>query len=157
MVMSEKRSIYLSKLSVLLSVIAGVAVTALLVLLGVTDNVEVRQSRSESDFASVPDVSCMEIADSAAPIGIKKEYIFFISEMPENETHLAFYTVHQYVDVWLDGQNIYSLKPSGKNRMIKTVGSNWVMIPLYREDTGKEIRVEITPVYESFRDREVTF
>lgn len=31
------------------------------------------------------------------------------------------------------------------------------MIPLYREDAGKEIRVEITPVYESFRDREVVF
>lgn len=31
------------------------------------------------------------------------------------------------------------------------------MIPLYREDAGREVRVEITPVYENFRDRQIDF
>lgn len=155
--MSEKLGVRLSKISILISVIAGLALVVLLIMLFMTDNVEVRRSRPDSGYKTITDFSCREIEDADAPIGVRKEYTFLIDCTPESDTHLAFYTVHQYVDVWLDGQNIYSLKPSGKNRMIKTVGSNWVMIPLYREDTGKEIRVEITPVYESFRDREVTF
>ena len=52
---------------------------------------------------------------------------------------------------------LYSLKSSGNNWFSKTPGSNWVMIPLYREDAGREVRVEITPVYENFRDRQVDF
>ena len=152
-----KRNIDLSKLSIVLSIGAGLALMALLVLLCVTDNVEIKRSRKDSGFTRIDDYSCREIRDVDAPIGVRKEYTFSISETLYSDTHLAFYTVHQYVDVYLDGQNIYSLKPSGENWISKTVGSNWVMIPLYREDIGKEIRVTITPVYESFRDREVEF
>lgn len=152
-----KRSIDLSKISILLMLVAGVALMVLLGLLCVTDNVEIKRSRNDSGFSRIDDYSCREIRDADAPIGVRKEYTFFLSDTLESDTHLAFYTVHQYVDVFLDGENIYSLQPSGENRISKTVGSNWVMIPLYREDAGKEICVEITPVYESFRDREVEF
>lgn len=147
----------LSKLSILLLVIAGLSLMVLLGLLCVTENVEIQQSRTDSGFVTVTDFSCKEIYDANAPIGVRQEYTFRISETLQNDTHLAFYTVHQYVNVYLDGQSLYSLKPSQKNWLSKTVGSNWVMIPLYREDAGKEICVDITPVYESFRDREVEF
>lgn len=153
----EKIKSNLSRISNLLSIIAGVVLILFLGWLYVTDNVEVRQSRNDSGFTAVKDYTCVEIEDDEAPIGVKKEYTFTLNETLDGDSHLAFYTVHQYVNVWLDGQNIYSLKPSGTKRISKTVGSNWVMIPLYREDARKEIRVEITPVYESFRDREVEF
>lgn len=153
----EKIKSNLSKISNLLSLTAGVTLIAFLGWLYLTDNVEVRQNRIDSGFTSVKDYTCAEVEDDEAPIGVKKEYTFTLNETLDGDSHLAFYTVHQYVNVWLDGQNIYSLKPSGTKRISKTVGSNWVMIPLYREDAGKEIRVEITPVYESFRGREVEF
>lgn len=151
------RKISLSKISIVLSVTAGLALAILLVLFCLTENVEVKKSRADSEFYCVKEYTCQEIENKDAPIGVVKEYIFCLSDTFSNDTHLAFYTVHQYVDVYLDGQNIYSLRPSGENRIGKTVGSNWVMIPLYREDAGKEIRVVITPVYESFRNREVEF
>ncbi|MGN0169106.1 MAG: sensor histidine kinase [Acetatifactor sp.] len=150
-------NINLSKISNIMSVLAGLAVMVLLVCLGVTDNVDVQQSRTDSGFERIEDYSCLEVEDTNAPIGVRKDYTFFLNEILHSDMHLAFYTVHQYVDVYLDGQKIYSLKPSEKNWISKTVGSNWVMIPLYREDAGKEICVEITPVYESFRNREVEF
>lgn len=152
----EKR-MNLSRIAILLSLTAGVVLVALLVALGVTDNADVQQIRADSGFERVENVSCREIEDENAPIGIRKEYTFSLNEILKNDIHLAFYTVHQYVDVYLDGQEIYSLKPAEKNRISKTVGSNWVMIPLFREDAGKEIRVVITPVYESFRNREVEY
>lgn len=154
---NAKSNNILSKIAFLLSSVAGVVLVALLIALCMTDNVKVSQSRSDSGFVIVENAACQEVEAADTPIGVKKVYTFTLNEKPDSDTHLAFYTVHQYVDVYLDGQNIYSLKPSEKNQMIKTVGSNWVMIPLYRRDAGKEIRVEITPVYESFRDREVEF
>ncbi|MGN0431577.1 MAG: sensor histidine kinase [Lachnospiraceae bacterium] len=154
---SPKRTIALSKISLLVSVAAGAVLVALLAMLHMTENIEVLQSRNDSGFVTVKDYTCRELEDTLAPIGIKKEYVFTISEELDNDTCLAFYTVHQYSDVYLDGKKIYSLRPAEENRISNTVGSNWIMIPLYREDAGKEICVEITPVYESFRDREVTF
>ncbi|MGN1160016.1 MAG: hypothetical protein ACI4SE_07440 [Lachnospiraceae bacterium] len=136
---NAKSNNVLSKIAFLLSLVAGVVLVALLIALCMTDNVEVSQSRSDSGFVIVENAACQEVEAADTPIGVKKVYIFTLNEKPDSDTHLAFYTVHQYVDVYLDGQNIYSLKPSEKNQMIKTVGSNWVMIPLYRRDAGREI------------------
>lgn len=153
----DKSNINFSKISFLLSVATGIVLVVFLVYLGVIDNTEVSQRRTDKGFSVIDNYTCVEISDDDTPIGVKKEYTFYLNEALENDVHLAFYTVHQYVDVYLDGKNIYSLKPSEENTISKTVGSNWVMIPLFREDAGKEIRVVITPVYESFRDREVEF
>ena len=155
--MQSKDSTRLSKIAVLLSIAAGLVVFVFLIILCVTDNVEVQQSRKDAGYTRVLEYSCRDVENTDAPIGIVKEYTFSIDENLEEDTHLAFYTVHQYVEVYLDDALIYSLKPSENQHISKTVGSNWVMLPLYREDVGKEIRVEITPVYESFRNREVEF
>ncbi|MDD5948936.1 MAG: histidine kinase [Lachnospiraceae bacterium] len=147
----------LQKCSLFLSTVAVAAVAILLVMLCVTDNAEVSQSRTGAGYFCVEADSCEEVKDANAPIGVKKKYTFFLNKTVNQDTCLAFYTVHQYVTVYLDGEPIYSLQPSGKNCFSQTVGSNWTMIPLYRKDAGKEILVEITPVYESFRNREVEF
>lgn len=151
----------LSKTSIILTILASVFMLLLLVLLGTMKNAKVTQSRTDGGYYKVEDYTCREMEDTKAPIGIRKEYTFILDpamEMKmETDAHLAFYTVHQYVDVFLEGENVYSIQPSDNNRICKTVGSNWVMIPLYREDAGKEVRIEITPVYESFRNRQVDF
>lgn len=148
---------HISKTAIALSLIAGLALIVMLGFLYVTDRVEIKTNRSNWGFSRVEADSCVETEDIDAPIGVRKEYTFTLKNTPGNDTYFAFYTVHQYVDIYLNGENIYSLKPLKKNPIIRTVGSNWVMIPLYPEDAGKEIRVDITPVYESFRDREVEF
>lgn len=151
-----KSTTRLSKLSVILPAVAGVMLLVLLAFLYMTVNFEVEQSRTGEGFSSVNDYVCREVENVDAPIGIVKEYIFTINESLEKDTSLAFYTVHQYVEVYIDGQLVYDMKPYGGS-FIKTIGSNWTMIPLYREDAGKEICVNIIPVYESFRNREVEF
>lgn len=148
---------YFSKLSVWLTIIATVAVTAFLIRLGVTENTEVTQIRQENGYTCVEDYHCQEITDDNAPIGVRKEYTFTLDNNIATDTTLAFYTVHQYVEVWLGEEKVFSIMPSKDNHMIKTVGSNWTMIPVYREDAGKLVRIEITPAYKSFRDRQVDF
>lgn len=146
----------LSKISVILSVIAGVMLLALLAFLFVTENYVVQQSRTDRGFITVSDYECRELERADTPIGIVKEYTFTLGKELEKDTFLAFYTVHQYAEVYLDGQRVYSMKPP-VNSLVKTIGSNWTMLPLYREDAGKEIRVDIIPVYDSFQDRTVEF
>lgn len=147
----------LRRVSLLLTLAAGVVMAGLLAYLFLTPNIEVWQSRQDVGVTRVADVSFRETACAGTPLGVRQEYRFTLDETVGRDVHLAFYTVHQYADVYLDGELIYSLKPSGENRVGKTVGSNWTMLPLYREDAGKEVLVAITPVYESFRGRRVEF
>ena len=65
-----KHRINLSKIALVLSIDAGMTVVALLILLYVTDNVEIQQSRTEEGFMRVEDYTCREIMDDSAPIGV---------------------------------------------------------------------------------------
>lgn len=152
----KKYHISLSVLSIILPVMTGGMLLLFFLFLYRNPNYLVQKSRADSDFFIVRDISCREVEDKDTPIGIRKEYYFTIKEGLEKDSSLAFYTVHQYVEILIDNRLVYSLKPSGKLPM-KTIGSNWTIIPLYREDAGKEIHVNIIPVYESFRNREVEF
>lgn len=147
----------IKKISIRLSIVAAIALLLMLVTICSTEDVTVTRSRTDSGVSKVQDVQVKEIADKSTPIGMKKEYRFTLDHEIKHDNSLAFYTVHQYVTVFLDGEEVYSLKPSGQYRFTKTVGSNWVMIPLYEADADKEVCVEITPVYESFRNRKVEF
>ena len=94
----------LSKISVILTVIAGAMLLALLVFLYVTVNFEVQQSRTDRGFATVSDDACRELERADAPVGIVNEYTFTLSKELEKDTFLAFYTVHQYAEIYIDGQ-----------------------------------------------------
>lgn len=155
--MEKRKNTRMWYISMVTSVAAGLVLVGLLIALGRMDNVNVWQGRTEEGYTRILDYTCRDIENGDAPIGIIKEYTFSLCGTLERDTCLAFYTVHQYVDVWLDGELVYSLSRSNDNHITRTVGSNWVMIPLYREDAGKEIRIDITPVYESFRNRKVDF
>ncbi|MGN0413615.1 MAG: sensor histidine kinase [Lachnospiraceae bacterium] len=139
------------------TILASVICVFVMVQVGRADHITVSQDNVVSEYEKIGTAVCREIEDPATPIGIKKEYTFTLDEKLYEDTCLAFYTVHQYVEVLLDGEMEYTLMPSGKNRISRTVGSNWNMIPIYREDAGKTVQVRITPAYESFRDREVEF
>lgn len=146
----------LSKISIVLPVISGIFIIAFLAYIGGAQNISEHINRDVADVAVVEDYNYLEVESEDAPIGIIKEYTFNVSETMGKDTYLAFYTVHQYAEVYVDNQLIYSMKPSGIS-FIKTIGSNWSMIPVYREDAGKEICVKIIPAYESFRNRQVEF
>lgn len=154
---SQKAQQAQQTLSFWFTILATVGVLALLTLLGVTENTQVLQTRKADRFILVEDYTCQEIPDDKAPIGIRKEYTFTLEDNIATDTTLAFYTVHQYVEVWLGEEKVFSRMPSAAIPMFQTVGSNWTLLPIYREDAGKEVRVELTPVYENFRDRQVDF
>ncbi|MGM9601756.1 MAG: sensor histidine kinase [Faecousia sp.] len=146
-----------NKVSIMIYAAAGVALIVLLLSLSIMENLLVQDSQGNKSFTVVNDYVCRELDRDDTPIGVIKEYTIPISPTLNHDTHLAFYTVHQYVDVYIDAELVYSLHPSEARKITKTVGSNWTLIPLCSSNAGKEVRIEITPVYERFRDREVEF
>ncbi|MGN0165664.1 MAG: sensor histidine kinase [Lachnospiraceae bacterium] len=146
-----------SKITAVVVTLVGIVIVLLLVYLGLTNDIVKWKGRRGDEAVYVQDCTCREIESEDSPIGIIIEYTFTVSESLKRDTYLSFYTVHQYVSVYIDGEKVYCLEPSGEEAFIKTVGSNWNMIPLYREDAGKEIKIEISPAYESFKNRDVEF
>lgn len=141
-------------------ILASVTIIMLFILLATvfnTDGVNVKQTRHTDPITKIEDITVDEIQDQTAPIGIRKQYTFTLEDNISQDISLAFYTVHQYVTVWIDGKEVYSINPSADKRITKTVASIWVMIPLYSADSGKKVDVQITPVYESFRNRKIEF
>lgn len=143
------------RLSMILPAVSGVLLLLFLVFLLITESVQITRVRGREGFIHVDDVECQEVVDSDAPLGIAKKYTIYTDGI-DRDTCLAFYTVHQYVEVYIDHELVYEMKP-GEGALMKTVASNWSAVPLYREDAGKEINVNLIPVYESFRNWKVDF
>ena len=113
-------------------------------------------TRQNQDYFKVENVHERIIQDDMAPIGIKKEYTWNLQKGSSEGECLGFYVVHQYVDVYIENERVYHLG-SKDDSLGKTVGSDWVFVPLNEMDQGKRIRVVITPVYKSVENREVSF
>lgn len=97
------------------------------------------------------------VEDSSAPVGIRKEYRFKLSNITTTKDYLAFYIVHHYAEVYIDGELVYSLTPNENNRIGASPSSNWVFIPLDRTDNGKDVQITVTPVYKDVIDRKIEF
>ncbi len=128
-----------------------------LIVISIFQNTKVYQVRSSEGYETIQGYQSREVIDKDTPLGIRKEYRWKQKKILPGENCLAFYVVHQYAEVYFNGELMYSLKPQDENQIGKTIASNWVMIPLYPEDEGKDIRVDIIPAYKVVRNREVNF
>lgn len=118
------------------------------------NDITLATSRDCGDFTAITDYTVTEKQAEDAPLGFVQEYRMTLNEYEgESTPHLIFYARHQYVRVFIGDELVYSLMPSEENHIGKTVGLNWVKVHLKNTDLGKEILVEITPVYASHADR----
>ena len=120
--------------------------------------------RSSRDATSPygDDVTALEILSQSdrfvpqAPQACVEDYVLQIPKL-SRDSHLSFYLVHQYCSVYLGEELLYELSSSEHAMGSKTDGSVWAFLPIDREYSGKQLRVEITPVYGSSTERPVEF
>ena len=117
----------------------------------------VYQARPIEQCEVLEDYTETTVEDLSAPVGIRKEYCFTLSNVSTTKDYLAFYIVHHYAEVYVDGELVYSLTPNENNRIGASPSSNWVFIPLDQTDNGKDVRISVTPVYKSVINREIEF
>ena len=117
---------------------------------------EVYQAREDRGYETVEDITESLQPDDQAPAGVNRVFRWKLS--PDDDGHsITFYVVHHYVKVYLDGELVYSLQPSANNHIGKTTSSNWISVPIYPEDLGKEVVVVATPVYKSVISNDIKF
>lgn len=87
------------------------------------------------------------------PAGIQKEYILKPELTAGSENSLIFYQVHHSVELYLEGELVFSLMPEAEGLSGGTVGCSWIVFPLRAVDAGSEIRVSLTPLYSEVKDR----
>lgn len=145
------------KIQTILFLIIGVWIVILLVYLWMTPNIDFRQSRVQQGYKIVEDVFYQELKSLDTPIGIDREFQFILSDEIAHDTTLIFNFSHQNANVYIGEEHVYALQSAEELRIIRTPGTNWAMIPLYREDIGKEVRVVLTPVYENYKTQEIQF
>lgn len=92
-----------------------------------------------------------------APLGVVNTYEIEVENLSGGENCLAFFVRHQYVKVFIEEELVYLLAASEGKKIGKTVGSEWVIIPLFPVDAGKTIKVEIMPVYKGVMSWEPEF
>ena len=151
--MKPERKISTGNLARVMYILAVGMVIILTGFLLCTDNVIRYQARQSDGYQILTDLEDSQYEDESAPIGIVQDHSFIYEG--DGDT-LAFYTVHQYVEVWMEDTLIYSLKP-GDGTCIETIGSNWNVLSLTDQDHGKRITIRIMPVYRSFISRQVDF
>ena len=136
-----------NKISTISALIAGALICFLIVILGTIDNVKTISVRHDNRVVQVENYSCDRVEKEDTPAGVVDIYRFKLSDnLPEGQ-HLAFYTMHQYTEVYIDNKLIYSVSKSDENTMTSTYGSDWVTLPLSGPDEGKECVIIITPAY----------
>ena len=105
--------------------------------------------RGEPTFKILTDCEVTAYKNENAPIGITQEYKCILQDIPTYNGCVTFYTAHQEVDAYLDGELVYQLKISEDNTITKTPGYEWAEIYIDEADEGKELVIHLHPSYES--------
>lgn len=119
-----------------------------LYLCGCLDNQAIHK-QMDTGYYKFEDYELSHIEDKESPLGISDVYVMRISNVLKGGSSLAFYSLHQNVEVSIDGEIVYVLRPKESNLFGKTPGSNWNTILINREDAGKEVKVVLSAVYDS--------
>lgn len=78
--------------------------------------------------------------------GDKYYYRTVLPKKNIDEKVIVYNTVHMYLEVRIDNEKVYELK-ADRGGAVKTTGYYWNIIPLTKEDAGKEIVFQVTPAY----------
>lgn len=121
----------------------------LLILFRINEKSDEYIARDEAECSIFTDYEVTSYTDEAAPMGIAQEYRWTLNDVPKRGGAIAFYAVHQEIEIYIGDTLVYSLMSGQNNLFSKTTGYNWSKAFLYPEDEGKEIRILVYPIYQS--------
>lgn len=112
--------------------------------------VSVESTRKDSEAGIVSFEEVYETTEDRD--GSSKSMMHYTFTAPESEygrTDIVFYTLHQSVSVYIDGENVYNYGVGDDYVIGDTPGRVWNSLILTAADTGKKVEIEITSPYES--------
>ena len=153
----DKNRKIINKIATVFPICVGILFAFVLIYLLVVDNVDILQKKEVDHSKIVEPVKYEVITDEDAPVGVREIYYLDLKNKLQNDTNLSFYILHQYADVYVQDELVYSIKISKNNKFGSTVGSSWAIVPIEKKETDKLVEVVITPVYKNFIGEEPDF
>lgn len=129
--------------------IVSLMMIILLIFAGVNLRDEEYNLREDYGYQEISYENARWVYDESLPCRGKDVVTIRIDELSDFASYLCFFEIHQSVNVYIDNELVYYLKPDEKNLFGKTPGNNWISIPLKPDDINKRIVVEFIPAYSS--------
>ncbi len=86
--------------------------------------------------------------------GIRYIYDIPVTRLLTERDDLGIWVVHTYVDVYIDGKQIYTCREPRADHIGHSPGCYWVFIPVDKTDEGKTLRIVTIPAYRVVSDRD---
>lgn len=115
----------------------------------------ITEQRAMPTCKEVQEVAEETRSDAAAPQGVTREFHFTLDNNL-TEKQLMFYVINSNTKVYINGELVFDKHRSETNKVSAT-GCYWVNLTLLRADSGKEVTVELQPLYAATVKRAVTF
>lgn len=149
------------KLAALIFLVTVLLFVCFFLYLGINENVSVFSPRYSPYYGTIINLTPETVEDDTAPMGTRTVYSWLMDAHCETGDYLCFFISNNYVDVSIDGEQIYSLHgskedPAGEN-VGKSISSNWCIIPLEPEDAGKRFTIVLTPLIAEIIPKDVEF
>lgn len=78
-----------------------------------------------------------------------KIYSFTVSEMPQGGESLFVWMIHADAWIFVDDELLYDSGDMNYGHLSKSPGQYWAIVPMFEDDLGKEVRVEVREIYNS--------
>ena len=147
----------LSKPALATSTIAALLILALLSYIAFTPDTQIFHVRNPIPVTTNQTYEHHVIEDETSPTGVVNVYTWEIGSDLREGTTLGIFSYHQYIRVYIDDIQFYSLTDYSRDEITHTPGNTWCFVPLHQEDIHKQIRIEVTPVYNNAVDRAPEF
>ena len=115
----------------------------------------IAEQRAMPTCKEVQEVAEETRSDVAAPQGVTREFHFTLDNNL-TEKQLMFYVINSNTKVYINGELVFDKHRIETNKVSAT-GCYWVNLTLLRADNGKEVTVELQPLYAATVKRAVTF
>ncbi|MBO4750212.1 MAG: diguanylate cyclase [Lachnospiraceae bacterium] len=102
-------------------------------------------------YGEITQYETMSVLDPDTPLGEKTVITFELKNVRSDYNTLLFLTSHQAVNVFLDNEQVYSLKVRDVVLLPKSPGNVYNEVVFKEEDNGKLVRIELIPAYGGLR------
>lgn len=142
----------------ILVLVVTVITIAFLLALFITEksDVSIFQDKEPSTYSAELNLSEKTVKDKNAKQGIIRTFTYKIQDA-EKEKNLMFYVVHSNTKVYIDNKLVYSRQAKDNAKLSASPGCYWAKIGFSPSDTGKQVLIQVEPVYKNMINRTINF
>lgn len=139
-------------------IVVTVITVAFLIALFLTEksDISIFQDKEPSTYSAKLNLKEKTVKDTNAKQGIIRTFTYKIKDA-EKEKNLMFYVVHSNTKVYIDNELVYSRQAKNNAKFSASPGCYWAKIGFSPSDTGKQVLIQVEPVYKNMKNRTINF